>query len=289
MNEKEMRFDFTHFSPLTSEEIAALETRINGVILQNLPVTTIETTPEDAKKRGAMALFGEKYGDTVRMVDVSGFSIELCGGTHVAATGEIGMLKIVSEASVASGVRRIEAYTGLNALDYVNRTARTLALAAATLKCSPDALPDRASAVAAELKNKEKELDKLKAEIAAAKAGELFKIVGEACGIRILTADAGEADANALRTLLDGAKDDASVIVAAGKNTEKGTCTFVAFCGKEAIARGAHAGNIVRAVAQLAGGNGGGKPDSAMAGGREIAKIGEALAAVPGIVTGMLK
>ena len=113
--------------------------------------------------------------------------------------------------------------------------------------------------------------------------------MGEAGGIRILTADAGEADANALRTLLDGAKDDASVIVAAGKNTEKGTCTFVAFCGKEAIARGAHAGNIVRAVAQLAGGNGGGKPDSAMAGGREIAKIGEALAAVPGIVTGMLK
>ncbi len=288
VNEKEMRFDFTHFSPLTSEEIAALETRINGVILQNLAVTTIETTPEDAKKRGAMALFGEKYGDTVRMVDVSGFSVELCGGTHVAATGEIGMFKIVSEASVASGVRRIEAYTGLNALDYVNRTARTLALAAATLKCSPDALPDRASAVAAELKNKEKELDKLKAEIAAAKAGELFKVVGEADGIRILTADVGEADANALRTLLDGAKDDACVIVAAGKNTEKGTCTFVAFCGREAIAKGAHAGNIVRAAAQLAGGNGGGKPDSAMAGGRDIAKIGEALAAVPGIVKAML-
>ncbi len=289
VNDKVMRFDFTHFSPLTSEEIAEIETRINEVILQDLPVETVETTIEDAKKRGAMALFGEKYGDTVRMVNAGGFSIELCGGTHVSSTGKIGMFKIISEASVASGVRRVEALTGLNALEYVNKTAHTLALAAATLKCSPEALPERAAAVNAEVKAKEKELEKLKAEIAAAKAGELFKVVCEADGIRVLTADAGEADANALRTLLDGAKDDNSVIVAAGKNSEKGTCSFAAFCGKNAIAKGAHAGNIVRAVAQIAGGSGGGKPDSAMAGGKDVTKLGDALAAVPGIVSDMIK
>ena len=289
VNEKEMRFDFTHFSPLTTEEITEIENRINSVILQDLKVTTVETTIDEAKKRGAMALFGEKYGDTVRMVDVEGFSIELCGGTHVDSTGRIGQFKIVSEASVASGVRRIEALTGFNALDYINRTAKTLQLAAATLKCSPDALPERASAVAAELKAKEKELDKLKAEAAAAKAGEMFRTVGETNGVRILTADAGETDANALRTLLDGVKNDDCVIVAAGRNTEKGTCTFVAFCGKNAIAKGAHAGNLVRAVAQIAGGSGGGKPDSAMAGGREISKIGDALASVPETAAAMLK
>ena len=289
VNEKEMRFDFTHFSPLSSEELLTLEKRINSVILQNLPVETVETSIEEAKKRGAMALFGEKYGETVRMVDIGGYSIELCGGTHVGGTGEIGMFKIVSEASIASGVRRITAFTGLNALDYFNRVSETLALASATLKCTADALPERAAAVMVEGKAKEKELEKLKAEMAAAKAGELFKTAGEADGIRISVADAGEADAAALRTLLDGVKDDASVIVAVGKNSEKGTCAFAAFCGKDAIAKGAHAGNIVRAVAQIAGGSGGGKPDSAMAGGKDITKIGDALAAVTGIVTGMLK
>ena len=289
VNEKEMRFDFTHFSPLSGEELTEIERRINEVILSDLPVDTVETTIEEAKKRGAMALFGEKYGDTVRMVDAGGYSVELCGGTHVSRTGEIGLFKIISEASVASGVRRIEAYTGLNALEYINKTVRTLAASAAALKCAPDLLTDRAAAVNAELKAKEKELEKLKAEIAAAKAGELFKTVGEKNGIRILTADAGEADANALRTLIDGAKADDAVIVAAGRNTEKGTCSFACFCGKAAVAGGAHAGNIVRAVAGIAGGSGGGKPDSAMAGGRDLTKIGDALAAVAEIVTGMLK
>ena len=288
VNETEMRFDFTHFSPLSSEEILAIETKINTVILQDLPVETIETTIEDAKQRGAMALFGEKYGDTVRMVNVGGYSIELCGGTHVARTGEIGLFKILTESSVASGVRRIEAYTGLNALEYVNKTAQTLHTAAATLKCAPDALPERAAAVNAELKAKEKELEKLKAEIAAAKAGELFQKAAELGGVKVCIADAGDADANALRTLIDGAKDENAVIVAAGKNTEKGTCSFACFCGKNAIAKGAHAGNIVRAVAMIAGGSGGGKPDSAMAGGKDITKIGDALAAVAEIVKAML-
>ena len=289
VNEKEMRFDFTHFSPLTGEELKEIETKINEVILADLPVETVETTIEEAKKRGAMALFGEKYGDTVRMVDAGGYSVELCGGTHVSSTGQIGLFKIVSEASVASGVRRIEAYTGLNALSYLNKTENALLTAAATLKCVPDALTQRAAAVNAELKAKEKELEKLKAEIAAAKAADLFKTVAEKNGVRILTADAGEADANALRTLIDGVKADDVVIVAAGRNSEKGTCSFACFCGKNAIAEGAHAGNIARAAAQIAGGNGGGKPDSAMAGGKDVTKVGEALESVAATVTAMLK
>ena len=289
VNEKEMRFDFTHFAPLTSEEIAAIETEINEKILCNIPVTTVETTIEEAKKHGAMALFGEKYGSVVRMVDVGGYSIELCGGTHVAATGEIGLFKIVSEASVASGVRRIEAVTGLNALAWANGTAHTLALAAATLKCAPEALPDRAAAVNAEMKASEKELEKLKAQAAAAKAAQLFRPAAEKDGITVYVADAGEADANALRTLIDNAKSDDAVIVAAGRNTEKGTCSFACFCGRNAVAKGAHAGNIARAAAAAAGGSGGGKPDTAMAGGKDISKIADALAIVPETVLGMLK
>ncbi|MCH5198254.1 MAG: alanine--tRNA ligase [Oscillospiraceae bacterium] len=289
VNESVCRFDFTHFSPLTSEELAEVENEVNSVILSALPVVTVETTIEEAKKRGAMALFGEKYGDKVRMVDAGGFSIELCGGTHVKNTGEIGLFKIISEASVASGVRRVEVITGLNALGYVNSALNNLHKAAASLKCSVDSLSDRAAGIQAELRSKEKELEKLKAEIASEKAASLITKVAEKGGVTVYIANAGEADAGALRTLLDGVKNDESVIVAAGKNTEKGTCSFACVCGKNAVASGAHAGNIVRAVAQIAGGSGGGKPDSAMAGGKDITKIEAALESVADTVTSMLK
>jgi len=289
VNENVCRFDFTHFSPLTSEEISDIEREVNCVILSSLPVVTTETTIEEAKKRGAMALFGEKYGDTVRMVDAGGYSIELCGGTHVKNTGEIGLFKIISEASVASGVRRVEVITGLNALEYLNNSLLSVHRAASALKCSADSLADRASAVQAELKAKDRELEKLKAEIASANAANLVTKAAEKNGIEVFTANAGEADAGALRTLLDSVKNDSSVIVAAGKNTEKGICSFACVCGKNAVASGAHAGNIVRAVAQIAGGSGGGKPDSAMAGGKDVTKIDDALNSVADVVTAMLK
>ena len=288
VSDHSMRFDFTHFSALTTEELTAIENAVNDVILAAVPVETGEKTLAEAKAMGAMALFGEKYGDTVRVVK-AGNSLELCGGTHAANTGNLGLFKIISESSVASGVRRIEAYTGKGALDYVKKTELALARTAAALKCNSADVCDRAAAVTAELKTKEKEIEKLKGEIAAAKAGELFTEAGGFNGISVKTADLGEADANALRTMLDSAKADDAVIVVAGKNSEKGTCSFACACGKAAIAKGAHAGNIVREVAKLAGGNGGGKPDSAMAGGKDPTKIAEALAAVAGIAGAMIK
>ena len=290
VTDRSVRFDFTHFSALTSEEIASVEKKVNEVILSALPVESCEKTLAEAKAMGAMALFGEKYGDTVRVVNAGGYSLELCGGTHVNNTGAIGMFKIITEASVASGVRRIEAITGLNALEYVNETANTLHTAAAILKCgNVNTFVDKVNAVSADLKAKEKEIEKLKAELSKAKADELFKLAGEKNGIKILTADMGEADANALRSLLDSSKNDDSVIMAAGINTEKGTCSFACVCGKNAVAKGAHAGNIVRETAKIAGGAGGGKPDSAMAGGKDITKVSEALAKVGEIACALIK
>ena len=291
VNDNVMRFDFTHFSALTPEEIAAVEAQVNEVILAALPVTSEEKSLDEAKAMGAMALFGEKYGDRVRVVNAgNGYSLELCGGTHAENTGMLGMFKIVSESSVASGVRRIEALTGMNALCYVNDNIRALHTAAATLKWGdPLTLADRAAAVNAELKTDEKEIEKLKAELSSLKAGEILKTVGEQNGVKIVAGNLGEADASALRTMLDSAKNNDSVVVLAGKNSEKGSCSFACACGKNAVAKGAHAGNIVREVAKLAGGSGGGKPDSAMAGGKDVTKIDEALSAVPGIVAGFLK
>lgn len=289
VNDSVMRFDFTHFSALTTEEITKIENEVNRVILSALPVESSEKTLAEAKAMGAMALFGEKYGDTVRVVNAGGFSLELCGGTHAENTGKIGLFKIVSESSVASGVRRIEAVTGLNALSFVNEINANLIKTAAILKCSAAAVSEKAASLSGELKTKEKLIEKLNGELASAKASELFTVAGEISGIKVLTADLGEADANALRTMLDSAKTDDAVIVVAGKNTEKGTCSFACACGKTAIANGAHAGNIVRETAKIAGGAGGGKPDSAMAGGKDITKVSDALGAVMSIVSAMIK
>ena len=290
VNEKEMRFDFTHFSALSSDEIAAVEHDVNNVIFADPPVITEEMPIEEAKKRGAMALFGEKYGDTVRVVNVEGVSMELCGGTHVSHAGELGLFKIVSEASVASGVRRIEALTGFNTLAYADRLNAELHKAAAVMKAGGvDAVADRAAAVIAELKAKEKEIEKLQAELSAVHAKEMVRTVSETGGVTVSVADAGEADAGKLRQLLDGAKADDAVIVAAGVNSEKGTCAFACVCGKNAVAKGAHAGRIVKEIAAIAGGSGGGKPDSAMAGGKDPSKVADALKAVADVVGQMIK
>ena len=280
VNENTVRFDFTHFTALTKDELNAIENEVNSVIFSSLEVSSEEKTLAEAKAMGAMALFGEKYGDTVRVVNAAGYSLELCGGTHAENTGNLGIFKITSESSVASGVRRIEAVTGFNAIKVINDTSALLYETASALKCSNiNALPEKASALSSELKNKEKEIEKLKADAAKAQADQLFKEVGEVKGVKVITADIGETDANALRTMLDSAKKDDAVVIVAGKNSEKGTCSFACACGKTAIEKGAHAGNIVRETAKIAGGAGGGKPDSAMAGGKDITKIADALAA----------
>ncbi len=292
VNENAVRFDFSHFSALTGEEITKIENRVNQIILGASPVVTEEMSIDDAKKKGAMALFGEKYGDTVRVVSAGDFSTELCGGTHVANTGNIGLFRIVSESSVAAGVRRIEGVTGFGVINYLNSREELIHKAASAMKLgNANELANKALSLSTELKAKEKELEELKAEIAKAKAGDLFNNVTEIGTVKLITADLGEADAGALRSMLDSAKDkgDDIIVILAGKQSEKGTCTFTCYCAKNAIANGAHAGNIVREVAKVAGGSGGGKPDSAMAGGKDITKITDALNAAEEIVKNIIK
>ena len=292
VNENAVRFDFSHFSALTADEIVKIEKRVNEIILSALPVITEEMSIDDAKKKGAMALFGEKYGETVRVVSAGDFSTELCGGTHVSNTGNIGLFRIISESSVAAGVRRIEGVTGLGVLAHLDKQEKLIHDTANALKlANVNDLCNKATAVAAELKEKEKELQELKAKITSAKAGELFDNAVEIGSVKLITADIGEADAGALRSMLDSAKEKGNniVVVLAAKQAEKGTCSFACYCAKEAIASGAHAGNIIREVAKVAGGSGGGKPDSAMAGGKDITKIADALSEAKNIIENILK
>ena len=292
VNDSAVRFDFSHFSALTGEEITKIENRVNEIILSAAEVVTEEMSIDDAKKKGAMALFGEKYGDTVRVVSAGDFSTELCGGTHVKNTGNIGLFRIVSESSVAAGVRRIEGVTGFGVIDYLNNREELIHNTASAMKLgNVNELSNKAAALSQELKAKEKELEELKAEIAKQKAGSLFDNSKDLGAVKLITANIGEADAGALRSMVDSSKDqgDNIVVIFAAEQSAKATCSFACYCGKDAIANGAHAGNIVREVAQIAGGSGGGKPDSAMAGGKDISKIAEALEKAEEIVKAKLK
>jgi alanyl-tRNA synthetase len=291
VNSEAVRFDFTHFSALTADELRKVENTVNEVIMSAVPVVTSEMPIDEAKKLGAMALFGEKYGDIVRVVKADDFSVEFCGGTHVKNTGSIGLFKIVSESSVASGVRRIEAVTGNNVMKYIDKSNELIAETAKNLKLTNyHELASRAAALSAELKEKEREIASLEAEIAASKTADLMKDAKQIGGVRLVTADMGEAGADALRSLCDKALESGDDIIAvfAGKNAEKGTASFACRVGKKAIECGAHAGNIVREVARVAGGAGGGKPDSAMAGAKDVSKIPEALEKASEIVGAML-
>ena len=291
VNSEAVRFDFTHFSALSAEELRKVENTVNEVIMSAVPVVTSEMPIDEAKKLGAMALFGEKYGDIVRVVKADDFSVEFCGGTHVKNTGSIGLFKIVSESSVASGVRRIEAVTGNNVMKYIDKSNELIAETAKNLKLTNyHELASRAAALSAELKEKEREISSLEAEIAASKTADLMKDAKQIGGVRLVTADIGEAGADALRSLCDKALESGDDIIAvfAGKNAEKGTASFACRVGKKAIECGAHAGNIVREVARVAGGAGGGKPDSAMAGAKDVSKIPEALKKASEIVGAML-
>ena len=291
VNSEAVRFDFTHFSALSADELRRVENTVNEVIMSAVPVVTSEMPIDEAKKLGAMALFGEKYGDIVRVVKADDFSVEFCGGTHVKNTGSIGLFKIVSESSVASGVRRIEAVTGNNVMKYIDKSNELIAETAKNLKLTNyHELASRAAALSAELKEKEREIASLEAEIAASKTADLMKDAKQIGGVRLITADIGEAGADALRSLCDKALESGDDIIAvfAGKNAEKGTASFACRVGKKAIECGAHAGNIVREVARVAGGAGGGKPDSAMAGAKDISKIPEALKKASDIVGAML-
>lgn len=292
VNENTVRFDFSHFSAMTAEEINAVENKVNKIILSAAPVTMTEMPIEEAKKSGAMALFGEKYGDVVRVVKAGDYSTELCGGTHVSNTGNLGLFKIVSESSVAAGVRRIEGVTGEGVLRYIDSLNNAIIGVAKALKvANPADLEKKAIAVASELKEKDREIDSLTSELTNLRSGSLFDNISEINGLRVISAVAGEVTVDELRQLSDKAKamGDDIVCVLAALNKEKGSLNFAASCGKAAVAKGVRAGDIVRAVAQKAGGNGGGKPDFAMAGAKEIDKVNDAVSAVADIVASLIK
>ena len=290
VNEKAVRFDFTHFSALTAEETQQVETLVNTAILDGIVVDNREMPIDEARALGAMALFGEKYGDIVRVVKAGDFSTELCGGTHVDNTGKIGLFRIISESGIAAGTRRIEAYTGFNVVNLINHYKSLLADTAATLKIGNiEDVATKAAATVKQMKEDSKKIESLEAKLASGKLNDLMANAIDINGVKVATAKFDGTAPDELRKMIDTikAENDDAVAVLAAVNGEK--LTFCAGVGKAALAKGAHAGNIVRAVAQIAGGNGGGKPDSAMAGGKEIAKVDEALAAVNSIVEGQLK
>ncbi|SFX56234.1 alanine--tRNA ligase [Ruminococcus sp. XPD3002] len=289
VNEKACRFDFNHFSAMTDEEIAEVERLVNNEILSAIPVTMEEMPIEEAKKLGAMALFGEKYGDVVRVV-TAGDSIEFCGGTHVSNSAQIGLFKIVSESSVAAGVRRIEAVTGSGVLELLNSFKDTIIRSAKALKLANiTELPEKCASVASELKDKEKQLESLNQQVANSKVAAIFDNAKEVNGVKVISARMDGSAPDALRKLGDSVKDKAEAIIAlfAAVNGEKGT--FYCVCTKDAIAKGGNAGQIVREVSAVTGGKGGGKPDGAMAGAGDITKVDEALAKFEDIVSGIIK
>ncbi len=290
VNEKAVRFDFTHFSALTSEEIRQVETLVNTAILDGIVVDNREMPIDEARALGAMALFGEKYGDIVRVVKAGDFSTELCGGTHVDNTGKIGLFRIISESGIAAGTRRIEAYTGFNVVNLINHYKSLLADTAATLKIGNiEDVATKAAATVKQMKEDSKKIESLEAKLASGKLNDLMVNATDINGVKVATAKFDGTAPDELRKMIDTikAENDDAVAVLAAVNGEK--LTFCAGVGKAALTKGAHAGNIVKAVAQIAGGNGGGKPDSAMAGGKEIAKAQTALDAVCDIVLGMVK
>ena len=289
VNDKEVRFDFTHFNPLTTEELSRVEAIVNKEILACAPVSMQEMPIEEAKKMGAMMLFGEKYGDIVRVVKAGDASTEFCGGTHVASTGELGLFKIVSEASVAAGVRRIVALTGTGVLNYLNECEDTVKFASATFKSADNEVKDRITAIVAENKAKDKEIQNLNAEMTKLKSADMFSSAINVDGLELYTAKVEGTTPDALRSMGDDVKTkgDNVVAVLAGVNGDK--ANFVAVCGKGAIAKGVKAGDLVKEVAKIANGGGGGRPDSAMAGAKDITKIDEALSKAEEIVKSLIK
>ena len=285
-DDKITRFDFTHFNAVTPEELVEVEKRVNEKIFAALPVTIQNLPIEEAKKMGAMALFGEKYGKVVRVVDIEGWSTEFCGGTHVKNTAQIGGFKIVSESSVAAGIRRIEAVTGRNLLIRANMQEAMLHTVANTLKANNvAALPVRAEAVMAENKAMSKELEEIKAKVAASKVSSLFDNAEEVSGVKIASAYFTGTTGDTLRGMCDSIRDKAvnpCVAVLVGKTDDK--ITMAVTVNKLAQEKGLKAGVLVKEISAIAGGKGGGKPDFAMAGLKDETKIDEALASVSAIV-----
>lgn len=273
-----MRFDFSHFEAVTKEQLAEVESLVNEVILQGAEVQRYETGIEKAKEKGAMALFGEKYGDVVRVCEIGGFSLELCGGTHIDNTAKIGLFKILSESSVAAGVRRIEAVTGTGVLQLINSYNETIHSAAAALKLGNSAeLANRCGQLMSELKEKNNEIAALNQKMAASRSDEIIALGEERNGILYVKAVLKDTPSDILRVVGESIRDKRKNAVALLAGVNDGKATIFCICGEDAVKRGGHAGKLVSAAAQVTGGKGGGRPDNAMAGAGDISKLDEAL------------
>ena len=284
-----LRFDFAHFQPMTAEEIQKVEALVNQEIQAALPVVTQVMGIEEAKKSGAMALFGEKYGEEVRVVSMGEFSKELCGGTHVANTSQITLFKIISEAGVAAGVRRIEALTGNNVIQYYRQMEENLHQLAKTLKTTPAELSDRAEHLLKEVKELQSENESLKSKLAQESLGDVSDQVTEVKGVKVLAAAVDGVDMNGLRDLGDQLKEKLGEGVVVLASSMGGKVSLLAMATPGAMEKGAHAGNLIKAAAAIVGGGGGGRPNMAQAGGKNPEKIGEAIAKIPELVEGQLK
>ena len=279
-----LRFDFTHFSALTREEVRKVEDLVNEKIREDLAVVTQEMSLEEAKRSGAMALFGEKYGDTVRVVKMGDFSVELCGGTHVKDTGTITAFKILSETGIAAGVRRIEALTGDGLMAYYAETERQLYAAAAAAKTTPGELSHRIESLLAELKALSSENEKLKSKLANNAMGDVMSQVVEINGVKVLAVKVADVDMNGLRNLGDQMKEKMGEGVIVIASAQGGKVNLMATVTDQAQKKGAHAGNLIKAIAGLVGGGGGGRPNMAQAGGKNPAGMDDALAKVAEVV-----
>ncbi len=280
-----LRFDFTHFEAMTSEQVAEVGRIVSDAILNGLEVRTDVLPIEEAKQRGAIALFGEKYGDTVRVVDMGeGYSVEFCGGTHLDNTAKVGTFRIKSEFSVASGVRRIEATTGRETLAFFGEVQERINQAAAVLKAKPGELREKAEAVMGEIKNLHQMVEKFKAKEAAGETDRILFGAHEVGELKVLTATVPDADGARLRQMGDLLREKDANVVAVLASVNDGKITFLCSCGKEAVKKGVKAGDIIKQVCAIAGGSGGGKPDSAMGGGKDVLMLDNALAMVDNVV-----
>ncbi len=279
VDSERLRFDFTHFSAMTAEEIAKVEDIVNSVILEDMPIVTREMPIDEARKLGAMALFGEKYGATVRVVSIGdGYSVEFCGGTHLTQSSQAGQLRIISEAGVASGVRRIEAVTGKAAYELMKADRSTISDVASTLKVNKDQIVKKSESLLSDIKALEKEIASIKKAAAGSVADDLIKAATKIGSVDVVCAKVDANDAAELRDMADGIRDrlENGFVFLAASNGDK--VLFIAMASKNAVAAGAHSGNVIKEAAKVAGGGGGGRPDMAQAGGKDVSKVDDALA-----------
>jgi alanyl-tRNA synthetase len=284
-----MRFDFTHFEGISKDDLKKIEELVNQQILKGLPVTTKEQSLKEAQEEGVTGLFEEKYGETVRVVSMGDYSQELCGGTHVSNTGQIGLFKIVSEAGIASGTRRIEALTGINVYHYLNHMEEELDEVASLIKANRQNLRDRVKGLVEESKDKDREIRRLKDKLSANIADDILAQAQDINGVKLITHISSDLDMNGLRNLGDELKSrlGSGVVVLASTGGDK--VSLVAMATKDVTEMGVHSGNIVKQVAQATGGSGGGRPEMAQAGGKDGSKLPEAMESVKEILSSQIK